>query len=110
MISFFKKRTNNQEIICYKENIWGLSFVVDKPTEVYQKCKGDGFHPNRSKIKPGVLVCKQYDDGFGIYKIEKVTYCKDPKDMFFWEGIRVSVKDLTENETEYIIKWYNMKG
>ena len=97
-MNIFKQK--EREIILFKKNIWGMAFYIDNPdiVKIKDKCEGHGFYPQRSKIKKGVLVCKLFDDGLAVIEITNIKYYSDPRDMFFWEGVRISVKDLTKAE------------
>lgn len=101
-----KKSINERrKIIIFHKNIWGHSFVIDRPKNtvcVGDECSGYAFYYKRYELEPDVLVCKVFDDGVAIIKLQKVEYCKDPDDMLFWEGIRISVNDLSETEKQYL--------
>ena len=101
-MNIFKKK--EREIILFKQNIWGKAFFIDNPNvvKIKDKCNGYGFYSQRSKIKKGVLVCKLFDDGLAVIKITNIKYYCEPRDMFFWGGVRISVKDLTKAEKRII--------
>ena len=101
-MNIFKQK--EREIILFKQNIWGKSFIIDNPdiVKIKDKCNGYGFYSQRSKIKNGVLVCKLFDDALAVIKITNIKYCSEPKDMFFWKGVRISVKNLTKAEKRIV--------
>lgn len=101
-MNIFKQK--EREIILFKQNIWGNAFFIDKPdvVKIKDKCNGYGFYSQRSKIKKGVLVCKLFDNGLAVIKITNIKYNYEPRDMFFWEGVRISVKNLTKTEKRII--------
>ena len=93
-----------RKIIFFNGNHWGNSFEIVEPKTVCagDECRGHGFKTNRGDIVKGSLVCQTFNEQIAVFKITKIVYCHEPDDMFFWEGVRISHKDLTDDEKAFI--------
>lgn len=100
----YKQKCKNKKIIIFEQNSWGNSFVAESPDvlNVYDECKGYGFYHKRLDIKDAIIAKvfrKQNNVAFIL--ITKFKATNDPKDMFFWTGIRINPNCLTKEQMEY---------
>jgi len=106
-----------REIFDFSKSAWGHNFVItsEPPIEVDNEYKGYGFdlfkNNGNTKLKVGDIITTTCPFGLNRvivnFLITELKEPYDPRDMFFWKGVRLRMEDLSEEEHKIISKIHN---